>query len=77
MLKRIPVLLTVVAVMVVMLAMTLASGVALAEPGGQGVGIGQGVGGGDNHKFDSGNRFGIAKGEGRHNNPHGCACPGG
>jgi flagellin-like protein len=60
---------------VMMVAMTLASGVALAEPGGQGNGIGQGVGGGDNHQFDSGNRFGIAKGEGRHNNPHGCGCP--
>jgi hypothetical protein len=75
--KRILVLLSVVALMVVMLAMPLASGVALAEPGGQGIGNGRGVGGGDNHQFDSGNRFGIAKGEGRHNNPHGCACPGG
>ena len=50
--KRILVLLSVVAPMVMMLAMPLASGVALAEPGGQGIGNGRGVGGGDNHKFD-------------------------
>jgi hypothetical protein len=52
-----------------MLAMTLASGVALAAPG-NGKGVGQGVGGGDISNADQGNHTGTNKGEGLNNNPH-------
>ena len=50
-----------------MLMMTLASGVAFADPG-NGKGVGQGIGGGDIAHADNGKK--LAKGGGRENNPH-------
>jgi hypothetical protein len=53
----------------VLLAMTLASGVAFADPG-NGKGWGQGQGGGDSAHSDNGNH--NANGGGRAHNPHNC-----